>query len=252
MSGLIAKHHLFMKQQLHKLETLRVKNMSVTTLSFLIFIITFLLLTACTHRNEQQVYVILGDQKSNRVWVYLCGLTRQWDSSEERSNRNILAQIASEERIKIVAIKPFDRCGQLDDKLCWPHDNQEKVKKTYAKINSVIYSYDVYGFIGFSNGAFFLNKASQEIGLNKPIISIGGAGCFDSEKNINTKIYLIIGKQDHYHYQNALFFYELANKYKHNSVKLITHDSGHVIPENIVRQVIHDLNKNTEVGYEKK
>lgn len=216
----------------------------------LLIIIPFLLLSACAHHNEQQGYVILGDQKSNKVWVYLCGLTRQWDSSEERSNRKTLEQIANKERIKIVAIKPFARCSQFDDKLCWPHDNQDQVKNTYAKINNVISGYDIYGFIGFSNGAFFLNKAAQEIGLNKPIISIGGAGHFESEKYINTKTYLIIGKQDHYHYENAVLFYEQANKYRKDSVKLITHDSGHVIPEKIVEKVIHDFNKFTEANNE--
>lgn len=218
-------------------------------LRFLI-IIPFLLLSACAHHNEQQGYVILGDQKSNKVWVYLCGLTRQWDSSEERSHRKTLEQIANKERIKIVAIKPSDRCSQFDDKLCWPHDNQEQVKNTYAKINNVISSYDVYGFIGFSNGAFFLNKAAQEINLDKPIISIGGAGHFDPEKYINTKTYLIIGKQDHYHYENAVLFYEQANKYRKDSVKLISHDDGHVIPENIVEKVIHALNKYTGANNE--
>ncbi|MGB1230242.1 MAG: hypothetical protein ACPG7U_03650 [Holosporaceae bacterium] len=230
---------------------LRLKSMGIRMWRFLM-IISFLLLSACTHYNEQQGYVILGDQKSNRVWVYLCGLTRQWDSSEERSNRKILEQIANKEHIKVVAIKSFARCSQFDDKLCWPHDTQEQVKNTYANINHVISGYDIDGFIGFSNGAFFLNRAAQEIALNKPIISIGGAGYFDSEKDIDTRIYLIIGKQDHSHYENAILFHKRANKYKHDSVQLMTHDSGHVMPEDIIRQVIHDLNQQAGVSYESK
>ena len=218
-------------------------------LRVLIFI-SILLLTACTHNNEQRGYIVLGDQESHKIWVYLCGLTRQWDTPEEINNRKILAHIANREHIKIIAIKPFARCSQFDDKLCWPHDSKDQVKDTYTKITNMIPNMNIYGFIGFSNGAFFLNKAGQEIGLNKPIISIGGAGYFDPENSINTEIYLIVGKQDHYHYENAILFHEQAKKHGKNSVKLITHDGSHVIPENIVKQVIYDLDKSAEVSNE--
>ena len=163
-----------------------------------------------------------------------------------------MSQIANREHIKIIAIKPFARRSQFDNKLCWPHDNKDQVKNTYTKIKNLIPSYDIYGFIGFSNSAFSLNKAAQEIIFNKPIISIGGAGYFDPEKYINTKIYLIVGKQDHYLYENAMLFHEQANKYEKDSVKLITHDGGHVIPENFVRQVLYELNKYAEVNNERK
>lgn len=214
---------------------------------FVIFIMPFLLLNACTHLNDQQGYIILGDHTSHRVWVYLCGLTRQWDTSEEINNRRILTRIATRERIKILAIKPFSRCSMFDDKLCWPQNNHEEVKDTYVKINNVISDYDISGFIGFSNGAFFLNSAVQKVGLTKPIISIGGGGYVDSENDIGAKIYLIIGKNDQYHYENTILFHKEANKYKKDSVKLIVHDGGHVIPENIIRQVLYDLNKDVEV-----
>ena len=64
------------------------------------------------------------------------------------------------------------------------------------------------------------------------------------------KMHLIVGKQDHYRYENAVLFNEQAKKYPENNVKLITHDGGHVISENIVRQVIHDLDKSAEVSNE--
>lgn len=87
-----------------------------------------------------------------------CGLTRQRDIPAETNNRKILAQITNKENIKIVATKPLEWRSQFDNTLRWPHDNQNKVKNTYKKINNLIAGYGIYGFVCFLNGAFFCNK----------------------------------------------------------------------------------------------
>ena len=65
--------------------------------------------------------------------------------------------MANKERIKIVAIKPFGRCSQFDDKLCWPHDNQEQVKNTYAKIIILLKHLKLQNIFHYLKEKFFLS-----------------------------------------------------------------------------------------------
>lgn len=95
---------------------------------------------------------------------------------------------------------------------------------------------NVIGFIGFSNGAFFLNRLIQHIPLNKPVISIGGGGHFKKGASYQNDLYLLIGNKDKDNYKNVLLFFNRAKSQINTS--LIIHNGGHEIPKNILETLI--------------
>lgn len=181
--------------------------------------------------------IILGDLKAEQTWVYLCGLTQDFNSPQEVENRNILTQIGKKLSIKFIALTPPNRCPEFDNKLCWPHNSQEEVLKTYNYILSHIKNTtSVNGFIGFSNGGFFLNQLAQIAELNKPIISIGAAG-YLGNSILKNKVYLLIGTNDIYHYNGAQEFYR-KSKNSPLDVELIEYAGGHEIPQDVLETVL--------------
>jgi len=78
---------------------------------------------------------------------------------------------------------------------------------------SIFNNKTISGFIGFSNGAFFLNKPTQVEGLNALIVSVGGGGYIE-ENVFPNQIYLITGKQNTNHYDNVQQFYNQSKRTK--------------------------------------
>ena len=192
--------------------------------------------------DKYKSIIFLGEKDNSNVWLYLCGLTSDWDSLQELKNREILGRIASREGIKIIAIKPFSRCDKFENKLCWPHFSPEMVRNTYRKIKLILPAdIEISGFIGFSNGGFFLNQLGQETSIDQPIISIGSGGYFDENNSGRSNIHLVVGTQDKYHYMNAINFYKKSKKHKDITVDIVVHEGGHEIPEDIVCSLIHNL-----------
>lgn len=181
----------------------------------------------------------LGSLTSGKIWIYLCGLTKNLSSAQEVENRNILNNVGKDLNIKILAIKPKERCSEFDNKLCWPHNSHEQTLNTYSYIKSIVKNIEISGFIGFSNGGFFLNKLAQIMELNKPIISIGSAG-YLADTTFRNNIYLLIGKQDRYHYSYAQEFYNKSIGTPLHVI-LIEYDKGHEIPETVLENILGNL-----------
>ena len=72
--------------------------------------------------------------------------------------------------------------------------------------------------------------------LNQPIIAIGAAG-YLSNPNIANTIYLVIGEKDLYHYNAAKEFAAKSQNLPLH-VNLIEHENGHVIPMQILENII--------------
>src|SRR3989442_14481886 len=100
----------------------------------------------------------LGEVSSGNTWVYLCGLSETANSEQELKNRQLLDQLGKKHHIRFLAIHPFERCEKAGNRLCWMHYTDEQTLETYKKINGVLGKEKISGFIGFSNGGFFLNK----------------------------------------------------------------------------------------------
>lgn len=171
--------------------------------------------------------LVLGHRSSSNTWVYLCGLTETINSDQEVENRHLLDQLGKELNIRFLAIHPFDRCEKVSNKLCWAHYTDEQALETYKKILSVLPDEHVSGFIGFSNGGFFLNCLAQLKELPHPIISIGAAGSINSP-SIPNKITLVVGKLE--------VIYDFAHAFVKKAkgsplfVTLIEHEGDHVLP----------------------
>lgn len=189
--------------------------------------------------KENDNFAEIGSLKSENRWVYLCGLTQDFDSSQEIENRKKLDAIGCAQNIKFLAIKPNVRCSEFNNKLCWPHNNQDEVNNTYSYILSALNNKKISGFIGFSNGGFFLNKLVQYVELNKPVISIGASGYLENG-SIKNKLFLLIGLQDTYHYKDAYEFYQRSKSMPLN-VEFVEFNGGHEIPQLLFEETLRRL-----------
>lgn len=204
-------------------------------LSMLLFVISLLSLNIFFKTNIA-FYRILGDQKSDSVWVYLCGLTQDFDSTSEIQIRNSLDELGKKVQIAFIAIKPPVRCSQYGNSLCWPHETTQEIENTYAYILKVLKNRKIAGIVGFSNGGFFINRLVQTRSFDFPLISIGASGYLDNASHAN-KLFLIVGKKDAYHYQDAYNFYK-ASQQSPLKVIFLEHENGHSIPFGILENVI--------------
>ncbi|MCB9493289.1 MAG: hypothetical protein H6679_03375 [Epsilonproteobacteria bacterium] len=204
-----------------------------------VFILLFLVaFFGCSKPHEDAI--VLGNQSSSKVWIYLCGLTQSFDGQQECNNRNILDRMGQEIGVKFVAVKPKNRCHQFDNKLCWPHDSESEVNKTYSEIVDALNGQQIAGFIGFSNGGFFLNQLVQTKELGVPVVSVGSAGVLKHDSYANN-LYLLVGKNDIYHYQHAKDFYNASQSFSRLRVELIEYDGGHEIPDAVLSELLKKL-----------
>lgn len=193
----------------------------------------FILLIAGCKNNK---YKSLGDDHKTSVWVYLSGLTNKFNSYSEVANRKLLDEVGREIGIKFIAIKPRYRCAEFGNKLCWPHNSNHEVLQTWDYIQKVVGDLNVLGYIGFSNGGFFINRLAQIKKVKSPLISIGAYSCLDSI-NLNNELYLIIGQKDLYHYEECKKFYH-QSKISKLKVQLFEHSGGHQIPKDILKNLL--------------
>ncbi len=205
------------------------------TLNIFLFFILFI---SCSSPKKNPNIIILGNVSSNFTWIYLCGLTQEFDSSFEKDNRLLLDDIGKNINVKIIAVKPKHRCPAFNNMLCWPHNNKQEVLETYKYLEKTIIDKNVDGYIGFSNGAFFLLKLAEIKNLNFTIIA-KCAGSYIGKIEAKNKIFLLIGKQDKHHYDLAKQFYQQAHGTSLD-VTLIEYDQGHVMPKLLLQQIIQN------------
>ncbi len=181
----------------------------------------------------------VGSPTGNKTWIYLCGLLTDF-IPEEMEELKVLDAIGKERDITFLALIPQKKCLQLNNCLCWPHDTHQEMLETYQAIINSVNGYSIHGYIGFSNGGFFLNKLAQFIKIDKPILSIGAAGpLFNTQGPLNT-LHLLIGKKDNWHYEQAINLYE-QSKNTNLTIHLIEYDEGHTLPKDVVENIIKTL-----------
>ena len=216
----------------------------------LLMLSILIIATGCVNKknniNMAPAVIELGSTSQNHTtWVYLSGIMQNI-YAEDNFTHPILNRIGNHLNIKFLAILPKHRCPNLNNMLCWPSDNKEETLQTYQEIQNVIGSQKIEGFqFGFSNGGFFLNRLAQCIELNKPVISIGAAGPLYTKGKKNN-LYLLIGKQDKFHYEHAKKFYADAKNSLLN-IKLIEYDQGHVLPETLLEDLFTELHHNSVI-----
>lgn len=186
-------------------------------------------------------FIIIGSHNSDRVWVYLCGLTNNF-ITEDMHELKDLDYIGKQANIKFMVISPKNRCSKLNNRLCWPHDTEGELIKTYEEISNTTKNYSIEGYIGFSNGGFFLNKLAQLVKVDKPLISIGSAGYLVNKNGPSNTIYLLIGKNDKWHYEHAVNFYDQSEN-TNLIIHMIEYEGGHNIPEHIVIDLLTETLK---------
>lgn len=207
--------------------------------NYKVIFITILVASAILFLGKEPV-IVVGDSNSSTTWVYLHGLTSNLYTGMEKHHRQLLDAIGKSNRIKIMVLKSPFTCAQYDNQLCWPHETPEAVLETYCYIQSKIKHQNIAGFIGFSNGGFFLNRLIQRLPIDKHIITIGASGMLLTANVAAKSIIIIIGKQDCYHYAGALNFADQL-KGAHKPVIVIEHPGGHMIPQEILREAIAQI-----------
>lgn len=177
--------------------------------------------------NQTRSFIKLGDLGSSQNWVYLSGLTDDFYSEQETQNRQILDKIGKKLKITFLAMIPKHRTPEFGNKLCWPHNSKDEVLKTYQEIENSLNHSKIAGFIGFSNGGFFLNRLIRFKKIEVPVISIGAAGFLESDE-FGGNLYLVVGKRDvaHYDLVKKLYAQTLGSKIK---ATLIEFEGGHEI-----------------------
>jgi hypothetical protein len=190
--------------------------------------------------SSKDPIIIVGDTQSKRTWVFLCGVVGDFMVQQAVEHRVLLDRIGKKLGIAFVAVRPksyTNYCGVL--MLCWPHNTQKEILQTYQEIQFAVGDRPIAGYIGFSNGGFFLNKLAQYKSLEVPIISIGSAGYIDVEPMPNT-IHLLIGIHDVYHYEYAQKLYAQSQNTA-LTIKLIEYDGGHDMSETLMTSLIAEL-----------
>lgn len=196
------------------------------TQSYKIYLAIFLMVisTSTSGKSYQSDIVTLGSPTGNYNFVYLGGLIDSFDSELEISHRNILDKIGKELNIKFLVPVPKNRSARFSNKLHWPQDDEFVILDTFNKIMSELEGTKIGGWIGFSNGGYFLQELLHYNSLDLPIITIGAAGRMDHQTQIN----ILIGKDDTHAYDRA----------KNFGYKFIEYDGSHEIEYSSLKNLL--------------
>ncbi len=187
-------------------------------------------------------YIELGDLSQTTGWVYLSGLTDNINSSQEVTNRQILDELGKKLKIHFYAVIPAHRDAAFKNKLHWPHSpKNNEVLQTYHEILNILPRIKITGWIGFSNGGFFLNQLVQKVALNAPVFSIGSGGWLYDE-TLENDVHLLIGRYDEWHYQLALNFFKQIKK-RNGLLKstLTEFEGGHAMEKAALGELVSQI-----------
>ena len=182
---------------------------------------------------------ILGDTKGTQTWIFLCGLNDDFDGPKARNSRAILNQLGQRCGLRICALEPPTRCADFGNQICWPLSTQEETLSTFDYIQEHTKDIDVCGYIGFSNGGFFLCALAQCIPLDVPIVAIASGGTVRSMPPPN-RLILMAGNDDKPYIRKAQDMRASAQGTPLD-VTLHTFDGGHVLPEALLEKELPRL-----------
>jgi hypothetical protein len=171
------------------------------------------------------------------MWVYLGGLLADIKYIGELEDIQTIDRIGNELGISFLIPLQQHRCPELRNMLCWPQDNPDELWQTYHEIATILGDRPVTGYIGFSNGGFFLNLFAQQKELGVPLIAIGAAGSIYTHHGPHNRLHLLISPEDTWHYEPALSFYDAA---KDSNVEISLHEyaGGHSVPYDTLKNIL--------------
>ncbi len=108
--------------------------------------------------------------------------------------------------------------------ICWPHKDPQQAAETYKSIIPDLAGININGWIGFSNGGYFLHEILQQHAITAPVITIGSPGYLKS----TDQVYVMVGKQDTYAYEKA----------KDLKYRIIEYEGGHAINGDALKKVL--------------
>lgn len=190
--------------------------------------------------QEEKFTVVIGDANSAKTWVYLSGLTDDFEASESSiENRMKMDAIGKEVGVRFIAVKPPRRCENHENLLCWPHDNEAEFEGSKNYLMSKVNLEEVSGMVGFSNGGYFLNRLGAYEKFGIPFISIGAGGS-SPDGIYNNELYMLIGNKDEYNYDNAKAYYAKISAGNPN-VSILEFEGGHEIPEKVLVELLRNF-----------
>ncbi len=211
-------------------------------------------LTPATSNSTSCIGSGLGSIEKTRPAVYLHGLVGE--KGESQKSQELLAKVSTQSNLRLAMPRGYKPCSSNapKDQYCWQWgpeshsilqerwvDIQKQSQKCFAD------SQKAHLYIGFSNGAGFLNRLYQDCSFeeNDIIISIGnGLNAYSkpsfsgSMKNCG-KLYLLIGKNDAANLQQAQHAYKVLLG-KGADVSLTEFEGGHELNEALLLDIILD------------
>lgn len=132
-----------------------------------------------------------GPSSAKHGIIYLHGLDEPKMEALERNHRKLLGELAQQLKIRIATPRSSRLCS---GKLCWNHSNQRAVEDSLAYVleqsKTCLKDRTLRSLIGFSNGAYLVNKAFQLCRRSDQrllFIGIGGLGELGKGTKIDPK-----------------------------------------------------------------
>lgn len=194
----------------------------------------------------------LGSDKSNLGVIYLHGMDTATPSDQEKQNRNILQNISDKYNLRIAIPRSNKACSQNKDQICWGWNFNDielsYVRNEIEKSSSICKLPSKRILIGFSNGAYALNKLFRQcLTSNDQVIISQGANIYNGSLEIDPKdlskcghLIFISGLNDKYNFDPSLNYIKQL-KSKNSNVDLITFDGGHEMNEEAVSKAIKEI-----------
>lgn len=219
-------------------------------------ICAIVLLSSCQHNKPEYDRVLrdneitcYGSETAPNGAIYFHGMDSISPSEQELNNRSILKELAEKHKLKIAIPRATSQCPNNKNQICWGWSfNDNEILNISSVIQSSKYSCKLKNtkiLIGFSNGAYALNKLYRNCKTNQDqlIISIG-ANILKNKLELEPEnlsncgqLVFISGKHDKYNYDPSNR-YPTEIKKKSGNVKLIEFNGGHEMTYETLNNVI--------------
>lgn len=202
----------------------------------------FFLLASCQagekKLNDENNISCIGGDNSDYGAIYLHGTDSIEPSVQEKKNREILESVSRRFNIRIALPRAKELCDQSKDQVCWGWTfDQNEIKKLLNAIESSAKVCKLPSnkiLIGFSNGAYALNKLFRTCYLKEDQTIISqGANLLRGPLEYNTpnlsscgRLIFISGKNDRYNYDTSNSYSKKLIE-KSARVELIEFEGGH-------------------------
>lgn len=205
---------------------------------------------------SKEIINCIGDSEASVGAVYLHGMDGFQPGLLELQNQKILKSVAKKFNLRIALPRAQQLCPEEQEQICWGWDfdetEVEKVRSTieFSSRECGLPSKKI--LIGFSNGAYALNKMFRLCQTtNDQIIISQGANMLSESieknpKNLSQcgKIIFVSGKNDIYNYDRKAK-YHLKLRKKHAHAELIEFKGGHEMTEETLTRALRlGLRKN--------